>query len=129
LKRTLILGTLLAVACHANGPAKRPDPHVAAAAILTNVYSASRLNAWHIRATAAGDGCSVLFLQTEIFLEDSMMDAMYYGAGSYNAVRGGTRRFMQDHAFRAVAYKDVSGRIRTYGSVSPDEAERLVPCH
>ena len=130
MKRQFAFAMLLALACNANGPAAtRPEPHVAAARVLTDSYTASRFNAWHIRAEAAGTDCSVLLLQSEIIMDDSTIEAMHYGAGSYKTVRGGMQQFVREHAFRGVAYKDVSGRIWTYGNVSPSEAERLVSCH
>jgi hypothetical protein len=133
LARTLLLGALL-ILTGARCTAKRSATndaatlHVTAARTLTQRYAASRFQAWHIRAAAAGSDCGVLLLQTEIILEDSMIEAMHYGAGSYDTYNGGVQRFLRVNAFRGVAYKDVSGRIWTYGSVSPDEAERLVAC-
>jgi hypothetical protein len=54
---------------------------------------------------------------------------MHYGAGSYDTYKGGVQKFTRDHVFRGVAYKDVSGRFWTYGTVSPAETEQVVTCH
>lgn len=131
--RTLILSALLLLAagtrCNANRPRlEGRDVHVIAAHALTQRYAASRFHTWNIKATAGGGDCSVLVLQTEIILDDSMIEAMHYGAGQYDTYSGGLQRFMREHDFRGMAYKDVSGRIWTYGKVSPSEAETLVPC-
>ena len=124
-----ILLVVLATACIAKPPVTgHRDTHVTAAHALTQRYATSRFSAWHIRATAGGSDCAVLILQTGIILDDSMIEAMHYGAGSYDTYSGGMQRFMREHAFRAMAYRDVSGRIWTYGDVASDEAEALVPC-
>jgi hypothetical protein len=110
------------------GCSPRPNAHVAAANLLTQRYATSRFAAWRIRATARGNDCSVLVLQTSIILEDSMIEAMHYGAGSYDTYDGGMQQFTRDHRFRGVAYKDISGKIWTYGPVSRKEAEAAA-CH
>lgn len=120
----LVILTLLS--CKAGAP--RSDTHVAAATLLTRRYAASPFAAWHIHATAAGNDCSVLVLQTEIILEDSMIEAMHYGAGAYNTFPGGVKQFTTDHAFRGVIYKDASGRSWPYGAVTEREAEEVTPC-
>jgi hypothetical protein len=130
--RSLIIGILLIAGCGMRCNARqssRSDQHVSAAQMLTQRYAASRFNAWHIRATAAGGDCSVLQLQTGIILEDSMIEAMHYGAGTYDTYRGGMQQFLREHAFRGIAYRDVSGRVWIYGKVSPTEAEKFEPCH
>lgn len=110
-------------------PSSRYDNRVRAAAIFTDRYARSRLSAWNIRAQAAGDDCSVLIVQTPIIMEDSMVEAMHYGAGAYDVYDGGVQRFSRDRTFRGVAYKDGSGRLWTYGAVTQSEAETLTPCH
>jgi hypothetical protein len=132
--RSLILGILLVASCvvrcnACQSPRSASNLHVSAAQMLTQRYAASRFKAWHIRATAVGGDCSVLQLQTEIILEDSMIEAMHYGAGRYDTYRGGMQQFLREHAFRGIAYRDVSGRVWIYGNVSPTEPEGLEPCH
>jgi hypothetical protein len=58
-----------------------------------------------------------------------MVEAMHYGAGAYDIYDGGVQQFLRERAFRGVAYKDGSGRVWTYGAVTQNEAEALVPCH
>jgi len=110
-------------------PSSIHDNRVKAAAILTERYARSRLSAWNILAQAAGDDCSVLIVETPIVLEDSMVEALHYGAGAYDVYHGGVQRFSRDRTFRGVTYKDGSGRLWTYGAVTQSEAEALAPCH
>jgi len=131
LARTFLLGALLILGgaqCTAKRSAANAGQHVAAARSLAQLYDASRFHAWHIRANAAGRDCRVLLLETGIILDGSMIEAMHYGAGEYDAYGGGVKRFLRLHEFRGVAYKDVSKCIWTYGDVTQDEAERLVKC-
>ena len=131
--RRISIGVLtlfcLTIGCKGDRSAA-PGRHaqIAAADALTKRYASSRLASWQLRASAAGRDCAVLFVQTPIVLEDSMVEAMHYGGGAYGVYAGGVRQFVRDRAFRGVAYKDASGRIWTYG-VAPHEAEELVPCH
>jgi len=91
-------------------------------------YQHSPLSTWNVRAHVAGSDCDVLYVETSIILEDAMIEAMHYGAGAYeNIYPGGVQRFSKEHAFRGVAYKDVSGRVWTYGDIAKTEA--LTPCH
>ena len=123
--RTLFCLVLLA-GCSAKEPA---DHHVNDAKALTQRYAASRFAPWHIRATANGRDCAALVIQTSMLLEDSMVEAMHYGAGSYDTYKGGLKQFTRDHDFRGVAYKDVSGRVWTYDDVSQKEADGAAACH
>ena len=102
--------------------------HVDAARHLTDLYSKSRLSAWNVRASAAGAECDVLHIDVSIVMEDTMVEALHYGAGAYEVYGGGVQHFSRDQAFRAVAYEDCSRRIWTYGPLSPTEAESLAPC-
>ena len=104
------------------------DNHVAAANVFTNRYAHSRFARWNVRATARGRDCDVLLVETDMVMEDSMVDAMHYGAGAYGVVDGGVQRFYRDRAFRGVAYKDSSGRIWAYGNVSARDAATLSRC-
>src|SRR5215213_1836799 len=135
--RTLIALVLLAVlgACtrQPDRSAPRPtagrDPHIAAADAFTKRYAQSRLEGWHVRGRAAGPpDCTVLFVETSLIMEDSMIEAMQYGAGAYDMVQGGVERFCRDKAFRGAVYRDPSGRIWRYGHVTRDEAESVQPC-
>jgi hypothetical protein len=128
LMRTLFLGTLCMLLTAARCDRKPANVHVAAATELTRMYAASRFVNWHLRAAAAGTNCDVLVVQAAIIVDESQIEALHYGAGTYDSYKGGVLQFTRDHAFRGVAYKDVSGRIWTYPPLSPREAEGLVPC-
>jgi hypothetical protein len=128
--RTVTLCTMLAAAaCTPKSTQPRNNARVRDASVFTEHYSKSRLAQWNVRARAAGADCAVLFVETAIILEDSMIEAMHYGAGAYDIYDGGVQRFSRERAFRGVAYKDKSGRVWTYGAVTTAEAERLAPCH
>jgi len=101
---------------------------VSAANQLTGLYANSRLAAWNLQATAAGTDCDVVLVTTPIILEDSMVDALHYGAGAYAVYDGGVQRFCRDRAFRGAAYKDASGRIWTYGGITSGQAMKLRTC-
>ena len=125
----LLIGALCIVLnCNSKSAAARSDVHVIAATLLTQQYTAPPLDAWHIRATAAGRDCSVLVVQSQVILEDAMIEAMHYGAGPYGAFPGGVKQFTNDHAFRGVIYKDVAGRSWPYGTVTEREQEGVTPC-
>ena len=133
----IILGMLLLTAvitCESNRlrAPRRPtasDGRIAAAHAFTRRYAQSRFSGWNIRADAAGTDCDVLFVNTSIILEESMIEAMQYGAGTYDIYDGGVQHFYREQTFRGVAYKDGSERIWTYGAVSVAEAEGMTACH
>lgn len=107
----------------------RPNgARIAAARMLTQLYRRPVAASWRVRATAAGKDCSVLFVQTPLVLEDSLVEALQYGAGPGDVYRGGAQQFSQERTFRGVAYRDGTGHVWAYGSVTTDEAERLLPC-
>lgn len=120
---------ILAVLSCTPKPAARENIHVKHADLFTQRYAQSRLARWNVHASAAGRDCAVLFVETSMILEDTMIEAMHYGAGAYDIHEGGVQQFLRERAFRGVAYKDRSGRLWTYGAVTPAEAERLAPCH
>lgn len=133
MKRLCLLLVFLALACESNRPrvVQTPsdrDNRIAAAASFTKVYAQSRFSGWNVRGSAAGPDCAILFVQTPVILEDSMIEAMHYGAGVYEIYGGGVEQFTQDKAFRGVAYKDGSDRVWTYGKVTPTDEQSLVPC-
>ena len=101
--------------------------HIAAANDLTGRFSRSRLSSWNIRASASGADCAVLFVEVPIVLDDSMVEAMHYGAGAYAIDGAGVQRFADERSFRAVTYEDKSRRRWAYG-LSRGEAESLAPC-
>ena len=125
MRNLLVLLAILA-ACQSN-PAPANDARVAAASLLTERYSESRLANWDMQARAAGSDCSILVVKASTVLDDSIVEAIHYGAGPYGVNEGGVKRFSTERAFRAVAYKDVTGRFWTYG-VSETEAASLVAC-
>ena len=111
--------------CDSHNPPRRSD-HVHAASALTQRYARSALARWGVRGRAAGGDCRILFVETKIVMEDSMVEALHYGAGAYDVYKGGVEQFSRDRAFRGVAYRDGSGQTWRFGSVDP--AERIVPC-
>jgi hypothetical protein len=124
--RCLMILALLAATCES-----RPRPssnHVAAANVFTARYAHSRFAGWKVRASARGRDCDVLLVETDMVMEDSMVEAMHYGAGAYGVIDGGVQRFCRDRAFRGVAYKDSSGRIWAYGDVTAQDAATLPRC-
>lgn len=108
-------------------PATSPD-HVAAANRFTEDYSRSRLSKWNLRAHASGTDCKVLFVETSMILEDSLVEALHYGAGAYAVYDGGVHRFCRERSFRGVAYRDRSGRVWPFGEVAASEANTLKAC-
>jgi hypothetical protein len=119
--------------CHSRPPAppqrSTQDIRITAASLFTKRYARSRLSGWHLRASAAGADCAVLFVDVPIVMEDSMIEAMHYGAGAYEVYAGGVQHFYRERTFRGVAYRDASGRVWTYGAVSRGEAGTLAACH
>jgi len=101
---------------------------VTAANQLSDRYAHSRLAAWNLHVTAAGADCDVLFVTTPIILEESMVDALHYGAGAYAVCDGGVQRFCRDRSFRGAAYRDASGRIFAYGGITASQATKLRTC-
>lgn len=101
---------------------------IEAANAFSRRYTQSRFSRWNIRANAGGTDCDVLFIKTSVPLEESMIEAMQYGAGSYDIYDGGVQRFYRDRTFRGVAYKDGSERVWTYGAVTVAEAEKMILC-
>lgn len=124
--RCLTILALLAAMCESRP--RLPDNHVAAANVFTNRYAHSRFARWNVRASARGRDCDVLLIETGLVMEDSMIEAMHYGAGAYGVIDGGVQRFSRDRSFRGVAYKDSSGRIWAYGNVTARDAATLPRC-
>jgi hypothetical protein len=121
----LTIALLSFVACHAGGG----DRRITAATALTQQYAQSHFEKWHIRASAAGNDCGVLLVETSIVLDEAMVDAMHAGTGPY-AVKGrGLQHFSRDSAFRAVVYRDPTGRVWPYGDLGADDARSVSPCH
>lgn len=102
--------------------------HMTAARVFTSRCAASRLASWKVRADAAGGDCGILLVETPMILEDTIVEAMHYGTGSYELYRGGVNQFSRARSFRGVAYKDGSGEVWFYGNLSRTEAESLRPC-
>ncbi|MCU1231111.1 MAG: hypothetical protein JWO97_3995 [Acidobacteria bacterium] len=115
-------------ACKSNrSPARNRNVRISAASLFTKKYAQSRLSSWNVRGRAAGADCGVLFVDASIILEESMVEALHYGAGAYDVYPGGVQGFSRDHSFRGTAYRDLSGRVWTYGEISSTEA--LTSCH
>ncbi|HEY0372210.1 MAG TPA: hypothetical protein VGD79_09430 [Thermoanaerobaculia bacterium] len=128
--RQLLLSLAIGVcACKPALHADRPhDPRIAAASFFTERYAHSRFAKWDIRATAAGDDCGLLLVHTTQVMDDTLVEALHYGAGNYAIVDGGVQTFMRKRGFRGVVYVDVLERSWTFGVVSEAEAPRLKPC-
>jgi hypothetical protein len=126
--RCLIILALLASTCESRPRPSFDNTHVVAATVFTQRYAHSRFAGWNVRASARGRDCDVLLVETDMVMEDSMVEAMHYGAGEYGVVEGGVQRFYRDRSFRGVAYKDSSGRIWAYGDVTARDAATLPRC-
>jgi hypothetical protein len=124
--RCLMIFALLIAMCDTRPHSS--SKQVAAARVFTDRYAHSRFAAWKVRASARGRDCDVLLVETDMVMEDSMVEAMHYGAGAYGVVDGGVQRFYRDRSFRGVAYKDSSGRIWAYGNVTAQDAATLSRC-
>lgn len=122
------------VACESKPPSPPPPAspphsvHVTAAHRFTRNYAQSKLARWHVQGSAAGSDCGVLLVQTAIVMDDSMVEALHYGAGAYRVDDRGVYQFYREHSFRGVAYKDPSRKVWTYGDVNADELAALTPC-
>src|SRR3954469_3807625 len=125
----LVIVGLLAAACELRPTHPKNDARIVAATAFTDRYAHSRFARWNVRASARGRNCDVLLVETDMVMEDSMVEAMHYGAGAYGVVDGGVQRFYRDLSFRGVAYKDSSGRIWAYGDVTARDAATLSQCH
>jgi len=130
MKASGLLFLFLVIACESRQPVSMTarDSRIAAADLFTRRYEHSRFSGWDIHANAAGGDCHVLLIRASIVLDDSMIEAIHYGAGSYGVVNGGVQQFYRDWWFRGVAYKDASERVWTYGAVTLGEGETLEPC-
>ena len=104
------------------------DGRVTAATSFTERFAKSRFATWHVRAKAAGKDCGVLLVETSMIMDESMIEAMHYGAGAYDVYRGGVQQFSRDRAFRGVVYRDPSLRTWTYGATNATEVDTLRPC-
>ena len=114
----------------ATGCESRPqaDSRFQAAGTFTQRYSRSPLAVWNVRGFVAGADCDVFLVETSVVMDDAMVEALHYGAGSYGVVDGGVQRFYRDRAFRGVAYRDSAGHVWKYGDVTRSEAETLRRC-
>jgi len=113
-------------------PPRQPsvrENRITAASQFTRRCATSRLAKWNIRGAAAGADCGILLVETTMVLDDSLTEAIHYGTGAYVVVDGGVRRFTRECEFRGVAYRDRTGRVRTFGDLPQGEAEDLQPCH
>lgn len=123
-----VLALLVVSACPMRQRPAPHDVHVAAAAWFTAKYAQSRLARWNVRASAMGGDCDVLFVDTSLVMEDSLVDTLHYGAGAYAVVDGGVDGFCRRNRFRGVVYRDPSGRRWTYGDLTDQEAATLPQC-
>lgn len=110
-------------------PSATSGQRASAASLFTSHYAHSRMSAWALKAHAAGTDCTILFVQTPMIMDDSIVEALHYGAGAYDVYAGGVQRFYRERSFRAVVYKDGSERLWTYGAIANGEVEALEPCH
>lgn len=128
MKATLIL-VLVAVslACQPGTHTVAGSDRKSAARGLTSQYAGSALARWKVSGQAGGTDCAVLFVQTAIPMEDSLVEALHYGAGAYDIYRGGVQQFSRDRAFRGVIYRDRAGRVWTFGNAGPHETISACP--
>ena len=119
----LVLGFLSVLAC------QRPDTHVSTASMLTQRYSRSKFEKWNVHASAAGRDCRVLLVETSIILDDSMVEAMHYGAGAYAVDGRGMQHFSREGSFHGVVYRDQTDRVWTYGDLRQEEPRSITTCH
>lgn len=117
MRRLLVL--VLLVACYTDPATKKA---MAAAERLTRDYAKPELHAF-----VAGYDCKVLVIESEVPLDTVTIESMQYGIAEYRA-NGGVERFAADHRFRAVVYRDESGVVKSYDSMTRAEAESLRPC-
>ena len=129
MRRFTVVAILLAMLSCERQPSTPGEMRITSARRLTALCAKSRLSKWHVRARAAGNDCNVLLITTSVILEDSMIEALHYGAGAYDVYPGGVQQFSRERAFRGVAYRDASGRVWTYGALTPAEADSLEVCH
>jgi len=110
-------------------PSDLERQRIQAADQLTEAYAHSRFADWHIYATAAKEDCSVLLIHvTNLTLEDSLVEGLYYGAGAYGVTPGGLNRYYQDQGFRGLVFNDGSDKMWTYGNVTESEMRKAVIC-
>jgi hypothetical protein len=102
------------------------DQRVVAAGDLARLYAKSKLARWDVTAAAAGADCGILLVATPVVMEETMVAAMHYGAGSYKVMEGGIDRYSRQSRFRGVVYRDGSGMVWPYGDAS--KTEPLTPC-
>ena len=127
--RMLIVVLCLSMACDTNSNTPESRARMTAAVAFTRHYSAAGLDRWKIRGYAAGHDCGVLYVETSMLLEDSLIEALHYGTGPYAVYDGGgVQQFCRERSFRGAAYKDRSGRLWTFGDLTSVEAETLTRC-
>jgi hypothetical protein len=128
MKQATIAGLLmLYVACDANPRPATGQDHVRAADTF-NEKAKSELAPWRFHAWAAGSDCSVLYVETPVALEESLIEGVHYGATSSRFCDGGVQRFAYDRRFRGTVYKDRAGRLFTFGDVTEAEAATFRKC-
>ncbi|HEX7152512.1 MAG TPA: hypothetical protein VF618_13575 [Thermoanaerobaculia bacterium] len=120
----LALALLCAGACESY---RAKDPRITAAKELTAIYERSRFANWGLYANAAGRDCGVLYIQTSNTMGSSMVEAIHYGFGQYDAYKGGIHQYYHERAFRGAVYKDATGRSWQYG-IDEAEVKSIVPC-
>ena len=113
LRRVLLCLLAVVYACQADKP---HDPRVDAADYFTRRYADSRFAKWHIRETSQ-------------VMDDSLIEALHYGAGAYAIVDGGVQNFLEVRGFRGVIYTDPTKRHWTFGVVPEAQSAEIEPCH
>lgn len=130
MRQLLLIAAIVAGACtRSDAPVRASrDTHLAAADAFTDRYHASALRTWRMRARAAGADCSILVVETPMLLDDTIVEAMHYGTGSYAVDDGGIERFSRERAFRGVVYRDKTHRVWTFGNVTRIEVAGVQTC-
>jgi hypothetical protein len=106
-------------------PLPGKELRIRAANELTRRYANSKLKEWGVSVHATGNDCRVLFIQTPVVMERSMIEAMHYGAGTYSVHERSIDELYREQKFRGVAYRDGSGNVMTFGEITNDETEPL----
>ena len=127
MKQLITMTVVFSLFCGSN-VSTASGTRIEAANTLTSQYAQSKFAQWELHAVAAGADCSVLYITTAKVLDDSVIEAMHYGAAPHDVYPGGVNRFYRDQHFLGAAYKDHNGRLWTYGEVTLNRSDRLDAC-
>ena len=124
----VLLLAAASLSCESNSRPSQDQERVHAAVVFNHLYSQTGLAQWKIHARAAGTGCSVLLVETSIIMEDAMVEGLHYGAGAYDAYRGGVEQFLHDRSFRGVVYRDSTKKSWMFGEITDPDVAAMTMC-